>query len=166
MRKIVFTLSVIILIIMGTVSVSANDDVSRFKDRANGIEMELTDSALLVKKGSKSWTVDYPGVLMGYSEEAGYIFRKEDEVYAINVLRKDNDSYTCTACCIATGVKLVVSTSYQFSTDRYETVLLQMEDGSLIAYVGNGVEKNEADLRPIVYEGSPWLKNLILCSDE
>ena len=106
-------------------------------------------------------TYDIPegAVYCGQSQFEGYIFHKDDEVYALR--GKDNgrisDYHELKLDRIAKGVEYVILSDYALSSDPWSQPLFKMQDGSLKAYVRWYGDENVPDdvghLVEPVYEG-------------
>jgi len=80
-------------------------------------------------------------IYCGISEGNGFIFRNGDSVFCISLDLTETKT-------VATGVKMVLDTNYQYSHDAWSQPLLLMENGSIKAYV-----QWEKELKDPLYEG-------------
>ena len=131
------------------------------RDRTNGVTISREEDTMHVTAHGTSWQMPWKGICIGYSPNAGYLFRDGSTLYALNILKKDNEDYVCYRTPIVEEVKTVIELNYRFSSDKFGTVLLQMEDNSLMVYIGNGISSSDEDLVSPVYEGDVSLHNVI-----
>lgn len=88
---------------------------------------------------------------VGSSFWEGYIFRHEEDVYAVQV---EEEELTCVA--IAHGVDSVIVADYRYTSDAFSQPLFLMKDGSIKLYCsweGEGAADDQSHLVEPLYEG-------------
>lgn len=88
---------------------------------------------------------------VGSSRWEGYIFRHEEDVYAVQV---EDEELICEA--IAHGVDSVIVTDYRYTSDAFSQPLFLMKDGSIKVYcgwAGEGAADDQSHLVEPLYEG-------------
>ena len=103
--------------------------------------------------GDELSTLELPfgAVYTGYSFWEGYIFRVDNDVYAMKL-----EEQKLTGVKIATGVKSVIAADYRLNSDAWSNPLFVMADGSLKGYCSWGDRENplsEKNLQEPQYEG-------------